>query len=246
MAEGEEYYEEQLVEDEEKTETTILDRLLGKHFENLSARQYYVCFGVAGLVMFCYMFLLLIAVGHWTVSASPIVVAEQFSSLSVIPVAIVFAVMFFCAIGGWGCAFMGFGLNYFELPAGPTYVFWAFLSNVLCSVLFVFSIAYWALVPLSHDVINAAFTDYRWTYYVTRNDLKRLPDGGMCDVTGSTAELTAKKADCANRTYAYLKNWTIITSIIGMIVSCITVAAIMYPIPPKKSNKVVDGEDKEA
>lgn len=247
MAEGEEYYHEEVEVAEDNGKVTVVDRIFCKHHANLTVRQYYVAFGVAGLVMFCYMLLLLIAVGHWTVSASPIVIQEQFSSLQVIPVAITFAIMFFCAIAAWGCAFMGFGLNYFELPPSSTYSFWAFWTNVLSVLLFIFCIVYWAILPLSHDVINAAFTDYRWTYVGTRNQLKRLPDGGQCDVTGSAAELTAKRPDCADRTYQYLKTWTIITSIIGMIVSVITILAMMFPIPPKKSSKkTVDGEDKEA
>lgn len=266
MADGEEYYVEETAEYAEETaeyaeetgedapagEVDVVGRLLCKHHDNLTARQYYVSFGIGGLVMFCYMLLLLIAVGHWTVSASPLVIQEQFSSLSVIPVAIVFSIMFFCSIGAWGCAFMGFGLNYFELPAGPTYSFWALLSNVLCVVLFIFCIIYWAILPLSHDVINDAFTDYSWTYVASRNQLKRLPDGGQCDVTGSMAELMAKKPDCADRTYQYLKTWTIVTSVLGMICAVITILAILFPIPPKfkstsqKSMKSVDGEDKEA
>lgn len=264
MADGEEYYVEETAEEyvedyvepaEEGSpdgEGTAVDMLFCKHYENLASKQYYVAFGVAGLVMFCYMLLLLIAVGHWTVSASPLVIQEQFSSISVIPVAIVFSIMFFCAIGAWGCAFMGFGLNYFELPAGPTYTFWAFWCNVLSVILFIFCIVYWAILPLSHDAINDVFTDYRWEYYTTRNSLKRLPDGGQCDVTGSRAELLSKKMDCADRTYAYLKTWTITTSILGMVVAVIAILAILFPIPPKtsksktESKTSIDGEDKEA
>ena len=61
--------------------------------------------------------------------ARPLVIQEQFSSLSVIPVAIVFSIMFFCSIGAWGCAFMGFGLNYFELPAGKLFGFDCYACN---------------------------------------------------------------------------------------------------------------------
>ena len=50
--------------------------------------------------------------------------------------------------------------NVWFFSTGPTYSFWALLSNVLCVVLFIFCIIYWAILPLycSHVFIIRCFT----------------------------------------------------------------------------------------
>merc|ERR1711907_416293 len=99
------------------------------HYDDLKSWQYYTAFGCSGLMMFCNMLLLLISLGKWTVAAAPLIITTMFSSWSTVPVAVVFAIMFAASIAAWTFSFIGFGLNYFELPACKTYVFYANMTN---------------------------------------------------------------------------------------------------------------------
>ena len=45
MAEGEEYYHEEVEVAEDDGKVTVVDRMMCKHHANLTVRQYYVAFG---------------------------------------------------------------------------------------------------------------------------------------------------------------------------------------------------------
>jgi len=224
------YYEEEAVEEEEEEEESSGGTWWSMdHYEDLTPGQYGSGFGIAFAMMFLYMLCMLLFTGKWAVSAAPLVLQYQFNNPRTIPVTICMGCMLLCSIGAWGAAFLGFGLNYFELPPCKIYVTLANLVNLFVALLILFVIAYCIMLTLQYEIIRNAFTYYNWEGWKSRSELSRLPNGQQCSSAGPQEKIQAQRLICAERTFDYLEGMTIGLCSVGLVLGLVAILAIWKP-----------------